>query len=137
MEVKGKIIKKLPLVSGTAKSTGNPWKKQDYVIETLETYPKTIAFDFFGDRVDQYNFEVGDVINLSFDIESREYQGRYYTNIRGWKAEKTTAEAPTAANNAGYQPYTAASTSAAPSPIANMAPANDFSAGNDNDDLPF
>ena len=130
MEVKGKIIKKLPLVSGTAKSTGNPWKKQDYVMETLEAHPKTIAFDFFGDRADQYNFEVGDEILLSFDIESREYQGRYYTNIRGWKGEKLTNNAAGAEAPAGYP---------APEPQApaGMPPAPDFGAANDNDDLPF
>ena len=125
MEVKGKIIKKLPLVSGTAKSTGNPWKKQDYVMETLEAHPKTIAFDFFGDRADQYNFEVGDEILLSFDIESREYQGRWYTSIRGWKAEPADAAAATAP----VQQVAAA---------APGMPEPDFSASNDQgDDLPF
>ena len=122
MEVKGKIIKKLPLVSGTAKSTGNPWKKQDYVMETLEAHPKTIAFDFFGDRADQYNFEVGDEILLSFDIESREYQGRYYTNIRGWKADKLD----------GTAQASPAEATAAPIP-----PVEDFTTGSSNDDLPF
>lgn len=134
MEVKGKIIKKLPLVTGTAKATGNPWKKQDYVLETSETYPKTIAFDFFGDKADQYNFEVGDEIVLSFDIESREYQGRYYTNIRGWKAEKAVAGAPDAQAPQGYTNYP---TAAAPVAAATMPPATDFSKSDDNDDLPF
>ena len=128
MEVKGKIIKKLPIVSGTAKSTGNPWKKQDYVMETLEAHPKTIAFDFFGDRADQYNFEVGDEILLSFDIESREYNNRWYTSIRGWKAEKADDAAATQAP-------------AAPSPAAQpAAPMPDFTQPDSNsssDDLPF
>ena len=129
MEVKGKIIKKMDLVTGVAKSSGNPWKKQDYVLETLDTYPKTIAFDFFGDRADQYNFEVGDVINLKFDIESREYQGRYYTNIRGYAAEKVNEGAPVQ-NVAAAGPA-----SAAPEP---PVPTGGFGgAGNDNDDLPF
>ena len=130
MEVKGKIIKKLPIVSGTAKSTGNPWKKQDYVLETIEAHPKTIAFDFFGDRADQYNFEVGDEILLSFDIESREYQGRYYTNIRGWKGEKLTNNAAGAEAPAGYP-------TPEPQAPAGMPPAPDFGASNDNADLPF
>ena len=128
MEVKGKIIKKLPLVTGTAKATGNPWKKQDYVLETSETYPKTIAFDFFGDKADQYNFEVGDEIVLSFDIESREYNNRWYTSIRGWKAEKADDAAATQAP-------------AAPSPAAQpAAPMPDFTQPDSNsssDDLPF
>ncbi|MBQ9584585.1 MAG: DUF3127 domain-containing protein [Muribaculaceae bacterium] len=96
MEVKGKIIQKFDLQSGTSKA-GNPWKKQNYLLETLDSFPRKIYFDFFGDRADQYPLEVGDMINLSFDIECREYQGRYYTDIRGWKAEKIDAAAATTA----------------------------------------
>lgn len=90
MEVKGKIIVALPEVSGTSKA-GNAWKKREYVLETLETYPKKVFFNFFGDRVDQFPLNIGDVITLSFDIESREFNGRWYTDIRGWKAEKEGA----------------------------------------------
>ncbi len=89
MEIKGKIIQAFPQVEGTSKA-GNPWKKREYVLETQETYPKKIFFDFFGDRADQYPLNVGDVINLSFDIESREYNGRWFVSIRGWKAEPAT-----------------------------------------------
>ena len=105
MEVKGKIIQVLELQSGTSKA-GNPWRKQEYVLETLDAYPKKVHFDFFGDRIDQYPINLGDTIVLSFDIESREYQGRWFTSIRGWKAEKVndnnTASAPAASfDNAG------------------------------------
>ena len=91
MEVVGKIIQKLPLQQGTSKA-GNPWSKQVYVLETIEPYPKKIAFDFFGDRIGQFDqyCEVGNTVKLSFDVESREYQGRWYTDIRGWKAEPDT-----------------------------------------------
>ena len=105
MEVKGKIIQKFDLQSGTSKA-GNPWKKQNYLLETLDSFPRKIYFDFFGDRADQYPLNVGDLINLSFDIECREYQGRYYTDIRGWKAEKLDA-----------------ASAVAPQPQANDAPA--------------
>ena len=93
MEVKGKIIVALPEVSGTSKA-GNAWKKREYVLETLETYPKKVFFNFFGDRVDQFPLNIGDVITLSYDIDSREFNGRWYTDIRGWKAEKEGAAAP-------------------------------------------
>ena len=91
MEVTGKIIVALPEVSGTAKASGKQWKKRSYVLETLDNYPTKIAFEFFGERADQYPLNVGDTITLSFDIESREYNGRWYTGIRGWKAEKEGA----------------------------------------------
>ena len=95
MEITGKIISKLDLQSGTSKA-GNQWKKQEYVLETQDAYPRKVHFDFFGERADQYNLNIGDVIKLSFDIESREYQGRWYTSIRGWKAEPADAAAATA-----------------------------------------
>ncbi|MDE6544020.1 MAG: DUF3127 domain-containing protein [Muribaculaceae bacterium] len=93
MEITGKIIQVLPPVSGTSKA-GNTWKKREYVLETQETYPKKVFFDFFGDRADQYPLEGGQTIKLSFDIESREYNGRWYTSIRGWKAEHLDGAAP-------------------------------------------
>ena len=86
MEITGKIIVKLPLASGTSKA-GNEWHKQEYVLETLESFPKKVHFDFFGEKADQYPLNIGDVIRLSFDIESREYNGRWYTNCNAFKIE--------------------------------------------------
>ena len=95
MEITGKIIVVLPPQSGVSQA-GNNWKKQEYVLETEETYPKKVHFDFFGERADQYNWiKIGDRIRLSFDIESREYNNRWYTSIRGWKAEKADDAAAT------------------------------------------
>ena len=137
MEVEGKIIQKLPLQSGTSKA-GTAWSKQIYVLETKnDTYPRKIAFDFFGDRVNQYPLEVGDDVRLSFDIESREFNGRWYTDIRGWKAEKLDPNA--------VQPQAAAAApqqyNAAPMPEGSVAanepaPAPDLSQQPE-DDLPF
>ncbi len=67
MEVTGKIILALPEMSGTSRA-GNAWKKREYVLETQETYPRKIHFDFFGERADQFPLNVGDIIKLSFDI---------------------------------------------------------------------
>lgn len=86
MEITGKIILALDPVSGTSKN-GNPWKKREYVLETQESFPRKIFFDFFGDRADQFPLQPGQNVKLSFDIESREYNGKWFTSIRGWKAE--------------------------------------------------
>ena len=124
MEVQGKIIQKLPLQSGTSKM-GNPWSKQVYILETLDSFPKKVAFDFFGDRINQYDAvcAVGATITLSYDIESREYQGRWYTDILGWKAEPFD---PTAAQQMPpATPYGAPAPAApgyAPAPAAPTAP---------------
>ena len=95
MEVEGRIIQIIRKNEGTSRSSGKPWKSIEYLLETRDQYPRKIAFDFFGDRADQYPLNVGDEIRLSFDIESREYQGRWYTNIRGWKSEPISPAAPT------------------------------------------
>ena len=88
MEVTGKIIFVLPEVSGTSKA-GKPWKKREYVLETVDgAFPQKIHFNFFGDKADQYPLVEGQMIKLSFDINSREFNGRWYTDISGWRAEE-------------------------------------------------
>lgn len=117
MEITGKIIQALPEVSGTSQR-GNTWKKREYVLETQETYPKKVFFDFFGERADQYPLTVGQEIKLSFDIESREYNGRWFVSIRGWKAEPINAAAPAAGAPSGYGAYPGAAAAPAGFPAA-------------------
>ena len=139
MDIKGKIIQKLDLQSGVSKA-GNNWKKQEYVLETLDSYPKKVKFDFFGERADQYPLEVGDVITLSYDIESREFNGRWYTDIRGFKAVKEDPNSVPAGAPAPYPPA-AGAPAPAPVPDAGAAPAppagSAFDQGGQPDDLPF
>lgn len=126
MEIKGKIIQALPPQSGTAKATGNPWKKREYVLETPDTYPRKVCFSLFGERVDQYPMNVGDDVTVSFDLESREYNGRWYTDVRAWKVEKGASQpaaAPAATMPGNFPP-------AAADPLA-------FTASSDGEDLPF
>lgn len=130
MEVVGKIILKLPLQSGVSQA-GNNWKKQEYVLETEDSYPKKVHFDFFGDKADQFPLNVGDRVRLSFDIESREYNGRWYTSIRGWKAEAAAAAA--AAEGAQQGPAVAAAAPAG----APVPPPPVFNTPEASDDLPF
>ena len=106
MEITGKIILSLPEQGGTSKA-GNAWRKKEYVLETHDQYPKQVHFDFFGDRINQYPLEVGQEITLSFDIESREYNGRWYTSIRGWKAEPATAAQSNPVAQMGQPAYAA------------------------------
>ena len=87
MEVTGKLIQKLPVQSGVS-SSGNNWSKAEFVIETVEQYPKKICANLWGDRaraLDQ--FQEGSLITVSFDLESREFNGRWYTDVKAWKVE--------------------------------------------------
>ena len=127
MEIEGKIIYSLGETSGVSKA-GRAWKKREYVLETQDPYPKKVYFDMFGERADQYPMEVGDVVRLSFDIDSREYNGRWFTSISGWKAEKI-------GDGQGAAPMQNAAPVSNPGiPSAPAAP--DFGSS-DNDDLPF
>lgn len=137
MEVTGKIIVALPEVGGQSQK-GNAWKKREYVLETQETYPRKVFFNFFGDRVDQFPLQVGQMVKISFDIDSREYNGRWYVDIRAWKAEDAgTAPAPgaygapAAYGPAQQMPQGYAAPNAVPAP-----PAPDLTPSA-TDDLPF
>ncbi|MGN0227257.1 MAG: DUF3127 domain-containing protein [Paludibacteraceae bacterium] len=141
MEVVGKIIQVLPAQEGIGRN-GNPWKVQPYVLETLDQYPRKVHFEVFGeDRIKQNPCEIDQLVTVSFDIESREFNGRWYTSIRAWKIQQgdtTQANAVPAAT-----PVQAAPSPAAPAaqPMENMGTANvdpfDASAGEGTSDLPF
>lgn len=135
LTIQGKIIQVLEPQGGTSRA-GNAWRKQEYVLETADNYPKKVCFHFFGDRIDQNPLQIGDFITLYFDIESREYNGRWYTDIRGWRAEKTQPGAPVPGQQAA--PDFAPQPGAYPQQPAAPAPQPDFGtqAGSP-DNLPF
>ena len=93
MELQGKTVTVLDLVSGTSKA-GNAYQKREFVIETAGQYPKKVCLQLFGDKVSECP-AVGDEVKVSFDAESREYNGRWYTQLNAWKVEKQSAQ-PTA-----------------------------------------
>ena len=106
MEISGKIIQVLPLQEGTSTRTGNPWKLQAYILETQEQYPKKVHFEVFGeDRIKANPCNIDDLVTVSFDIESREYNGRWYTGLRAWKIQQGIV-APEGAQPAASQPAT-------------------------------
>ena len=134
MEIQGKVIAVLPERSGV--SARGEWKSQTYVIETQEQYPKKMAFDVFGaDRIANFGIQLGEVINVSFDIDAHEYQGRWFNSIRAWNVTKVSQQAmASSANAAGV---------ANPTNQQNLFPPEQQSAqqqaqqrGN-SDDLPF
>lgn len=88
MEISGKIIAVLPLQSGQGKN--GLWRSQDYVLETADQYPKKVCFNLFNDKIDKFPMALNEMVTVSFDIESREYSGRWYTTIRAWNVKKNT-----------------------------------------------
>lgn len=84
MEIKGKVTQVLPVVQGTSASTGKQWAKQGVVIETLGQYPRKVYCTLFNDRIEQNKCEVGQLVTAQIDIESREFNGKWYTDINAW-----------------------------------------------------
>lgn len=146
MELQGKVIAVLPERSGV--SARGEWKAQSFVIETHEQYPKKLVFDVFGaDRLAQFNIQSGEEINVSFDIDAHEYQGRWYNSVRAWNVVKVDPNAVGMMGGVqpGAAPFPPMGASAAPAggatapfpPAQNAAPAADANAGGSADDLPF
>ncbi|WP_346237614.1 DUF3127 domain-containing protein [Niabella insulamsoli] len=117
MELTAKLVQVLPLQRGTGK-TGNEWRKQDIIVETGGQYPKKVCISIWGDKINEQVLQTGNMLNISFDVESREFNGRWYTDVKAWKVEKAGA------SNAGGSSYT-----------DEMPP--DVSYDDTKDDLPF
>ena len=93
MEITGKIIAVLPAKEGVSQSTGNPWKCQDYVIETSEMYPKRCCFNVFGaEKIQEMNIQPGETLTVSLEINANEYQGKWYNQVRGWKVVRVPVQ---------------------------------------------
>lgn len=85
MQLTAKLIQLLPLQTGTGKN--GQWKKQDIIVETEATYPKKICVSIWGDKIDASQLQPGNLLKIDFDVESREFNGRWYTDIKAWKIE--------------------------------------------------
>ena len=92
-DIYGKIIAVLPTRSGTS-ARGTHWSSQTAVIETQEQYPKKLAFDVINDKIDQFNIQVGEFLTVQFDINAREYNGRWFNSINAWNVIRQTQQAP-------------------------------------------
>lgn len=107
LEVTGKLIQKLDVQSGIGK-TGTSWQKQEFVIETIEQYPRKICANLWGDKIDILSsINIGDTVVMSFNLESREFNGRWYTDVRAWKIEKQGVQSPPApdSGNNAFEPF--------------------------------
>ena len=139
MELQGKIIAALPERSGT--SQRGEWKVQEFVLETVDSqYPRKMVFDVFGaDRLQRFNVQVGQTVNVAFDIDAREYNGRWYNSIRAYdvrQVDLSAAPAPAAAPTAA--PVSAPVAAAPDAPAAPAQTATPAAATpDDGDDLPF
>ena len=89
MQLTAKLIQLLPLQTGTGKN--GAWKKQDIIVETEAQYPKKICISIWGDKINESQLQPGSQLKIDFDIESREYNGKWYTDIKAWKVEMASS----------------------------------------------
>lgn len=99
MQLTAKLVSVLPAQTGTGKN--GPWKKQDIIVETEGQYPKKVCVTVWGDKINESQLKPGINLNISFDIESREYNGRWYTDVKAWKIE-TAGEGSKPADEGAY-----------------------------------
>lgn len=85
MQLTAKLIQLLPLQTGNGKN--GEWKKQDIIVETSGQYPKKVCVSIWGDKIDNGKLKPGNTLKIDFDIESREYNSRWYTDVKAWKIE--------------------------------------------------
>lgn len=142
MDIIGKVIQVLPLQQGTSARTGNPWTIKTFILETQENFPRKVAIEIFGDqRIQDNPCELDQIVTVSFDLESREFNGRWYTSVRAWKVQQgaVAPQAVAAAPVATPMAAPAAAPMAAPAPQANVASFDQVAAAgvDDNTDLPF
>ncbi len=136
MEITGKVVRLGNLVEGT--SARGPWRKQELIIETEEQYPRTVCLICWTNQIDEIQkFAPGQTIKAQIEISSREFNGKWYTDVRVWRFDPvgTPAPAQAPAYAAAPQPQ---STHQTP-PVTTAAPANDYYPPTEDsvDDLPF
>jgi len=123
MELEGRIVRKLNVQSGT--SPRGTWSKQEFIFEYQEgNYPSQVCMNVWGeDKVrDLEKYQIGDKVKVSFNLSSREFNGRWYTDVRAWRIEPAAAPA-------AYQ--------APQQPEPPLPSADDMSTPFSDDDLPF
>ena len=130
MEIQGKIIAVLPTRSGTS-ARGTQWSSQTAVIETQEQYPKKLAFDVINDKIDQLNIQLGEILTVQFDINAREYNGRWFNSVNAWNVIRQTQQATAQAQACVSQP------SAPYTPHVQQQQPQSTAPSSDPDNLPF
>ncbi len=113
LKITGTVEQILEMQTGT--SQRGEWRKQDFVMDLPGEYPRKVCVTVWGDNIDRFGLNQGDQVTASIDLQSREYNGRWYTDVKAWKVEKSEG---------GADPM--------PEPLPPLPEAGDM-----NDDLPF
>lgn len=147
MDFQARVIQFIGETTGVSKA-GNPWKKKEWVVETFGNYPKKIKVQCFGDRADSINLEQGKDYVIYVDLESREFNGRWYTDVSVYRADEVTNQGGTSMgqpqmpgnyNNGGFQTPPQPNYPQGPygDPNGGFQQPTNFQVGESDEDLPF
>jgi len=121
LKISGTVIDILDAQSGT--SQRGEWRKQEFILEVPGEYPRQICIVQWGDNIDRFGLQKDQTVTVHIDLQSREYNGRWYTDVKAWKVEQAQA---------------ADQDQAPPAPQAPQAPPPSLPASSElDDDLPF
>ena len=90
MEITGTISSLLELQTGEGRN--GPWKKQEFILETDDQYPRKVCIAVWGEKIDQFELKTGEKVTVSINVESREFNGRWYTDVKAWKIDKAATQ---------------------------------------------
>lgn len=102
MQLTATLVQILPLQKGVGKN--GEWKKQDIIVQTEGQYPKKVCISIWGDKINEALLQTGKQLNISFDVESREFNGRWYTDVKAWKVEPASGAGDTGNSYADMPP---------------------------------
>jgi hypothetical protein len=126
MEITGKVVDVLPEEKGQGKN--GEWRKQSYIFETQEQYPKKVCAEVWGDKIDGFNIQQGEDITAKINIDSREYNGKWYTNVKIWAVDRAASGAPQSSQGNTPPP---------PSQASGMNAPQETPPPSEDDELPF
>lgn len=118
LSITGTVVQVLEEQSG--ESANGPWRKQEFILETQGQYPKQVCVVQWGDKIDEFAVQEGETLTAHIDIQSREFKGRWYTDVKAWRIERETE-----------------SGAAAGGPDAFLGPDPEAESDDVDDDLPF
>ena len=99
MQITAKLTQLLPIQTGTGKN--GEWKKQDIIVETDGQYPKKVCLSIWGDKINEGQLQIGNILQIDFDIESTEYNSKWYTDIKAGKIEVAGISTQNTPDNTG------------------------------------
>lgn len=124
-DITGKIIAVLPTRSGTS-ARGTQWSSQTAVIETHEQYPKRVAFDVLGDKITEFNLQVGEEVTVSFDINASEFNGKWWNSVNAWQVVRQSGQQASAQGGYSTNPQAGAQAAQAAQQAATAGAPNPY-----------